>query len=61
MFSSYDEVLVAQNCVAYQSTMLKVIEEMSNVAQSCSSCINYSRGKCKRNMYTDIENKIKIM
>jgi hypothetical protein len=60
MVSLQDKILVAQNCDAYRSKTYMLITPISYIAQNCSQCINYTNGKCIKELFKQIEEKIKV-
>lgn len=60
MISLQDKILVAQNCEAYKPKSYMLTAAISYIAQSCNQCVNYTNGKCIKELFEEIEEKIKI-
>lgn len=52
--------LVAQNCPGYESRYASSILSMGSMAESCDSCANFVRGKCKKDLYDSVKERITI-
>lgn len=52
--------LVAQNCTGYEARFPAFIASMGSRAESCDSCSNYVRGRCKKNLFDKIKESIVI-
>lgn len=60
MVSLQNKVLVAQNCIEYESKSYIKIINMSSICEGCSDCVNYINGKCSKELFEEIEQIIKM-
>lgn len=58
MTSVQQKMLVAENCAEYEPK--KFTTAMSLISQGCSSCISYMSGKCAKELFEEIEEKIRL-
>jgi hypothetical protein len=56
--SAQQKMLVAENCMEYKPKVL--IKAMSFISLGCGSCISYINGKCTKELFEEIEEKIKM-
>lgn len=61
MVSSEIKMRVAQNCHGYRTRYpMGLISSITYGSQSCSSCVNYVRGKCKEELFDEIRETIRV-
>ncbi|MCT8978743.1 hypothetical protein N4T77_19355 [Clostridium sp. CX1] len=58
MISVQQKMIVAENCVEYKPKVF--ITAMSFISQGCESCRSYIDGKCTKELFTVIEEKIRM-
>lgn len=58
MISVQQKMLVAENCGEYKPKIL--ITSMSSISQGCEGCISYINGKCTKELFKKIEEKIRM-
>ena len=58
MASVQQKMLVAENCAEYEPKNFTTA--MSFISQGCSSCISYMSGKCAKELFEEIEEKIRL-
>lgn len=59
MVSMYQKIIVAENCDEYQSRNYVLNSQISYISHGCSDCINYVNNKCTRELFEEIEERIK--
>lgn len=64
MASEEMKMAVAQNCPGYHPRYLysQLFSglSMGTSTESCSNCQNYTRGKCQKNLFNEIKEKIEV-
>lgn len=60
MVSSEIKMRVAQNCHGYHPRYLYSSMSLGSSSQSCSNCANYVRGKCRKDLFDEISNAIRL-
>lgn len=60
MLSQELKNIIAQNCPGYFPKYNIGMESMGTLAQSCTNCSNYVRGKCIKDLYDTIKEQIRI-
>lgn len=60
MISIQEKMLVAENCEEYKSKFYTLNAGMSAISQGCNTCVNYINDKCTKELFEQIEKKIRI-
>jgi len=60
MISNEIKMRVAQNCPGYTNRNYYSLMSMLESSESCSTCKNYVRGKCTKDLFDEIYEKIRI-
>jgi hypothetical protein len=61
MVSSEVKIRVAQSCHKYRSMHdLELINRITYEAESCNSCINYVRERCREGLFDEIGEIIRL-
>lgn len=58
MSSIHQEMLVAENCIEYKPK--NFTSTMSFISQGCNSCISYISGKCNKELFEEIGERIRM-
>lgn len=58
MSSIREEMLVAENCIAYTPKSFTI--HMSFISQGCSSCVSYINDECNKRLFEKINKIISI-
>ena len=58
MIGSEIKSMVAQNCHGYEARFPASMLSMGSRAESCDSCINFVRGRCKKKLFDKIRDTI---
>ncbi|GAA0117685.1 hypothetical protein [Clostridium senegalense] len=60
MISNEVKMRVAQNCPGYSCRHTYSLMSFVESSQSCSTCKNYIRGKCIKDLFDDVYGKIRV-
>lgn len=60
MISTQEKMLVAENCEEYKSKVYTLNAEMRAISQGCNTCVNYMNDRCTKELFEQIEEKIRI-
>ena len=61
MVSSEIKMRVAQNCLRYRTGYnLELINSITYMSQSCSSCVSYVKEKCTEGLFEEIREIIRV-
>ena len=61
MVSSEIKMRVAQNCHGYRPRYsMGLMNSITYGSESCSSCVNYVRGKCTEELFDEIRETIRV-
>lgn len=60
MVSSETKMRVAQNCPGYDAVYEMVMMSMGSLAQSCDNCSNFVRGRCVKELFDGIRDRIRV-
>lgn len=52
--------IIAQNCPGYESRFAVSVMSMGSIAESCDTCANFVRGKCRKDLFDSVKEKITI-
>lgn len=58
MFNNQMRNLVAQNCNSYKPKYRTTTMMVGGLCESCNNCMNYREDKCKKGLYSEIEDII---
>jgi hypothetical protein len=54
------KALVAQNCDGYTSRNPWGLANLGSISESCESCSNFAKGKCKKDLFQALASTITI-
>ncbi|MTK13623.1 MAG: hypothetical protein F8N39_16580 [Clostridiaceae bacterium] len=60
MISIQEKMLVAENCAEYKPKVYTFNSNRSAISQGCNTCVNYINDKCNKELFEQIEEKIRI-
>jgi len=60
MVSGQVKMIVAQNCPGYQARYGMVMSTMGSLSQSCSNCGNWIRGRCIKDLFDEVRERIRV-
>ncbi len=55
MVSLQDKMLVAENCIEYETKNYIRIINMSSICGSCNDCVNYINDVCTKKLFEEIK------
>lgn len=60
MTSEQIKIIVGENCLGYEYKYPQILSSVDTHASSCNTCKNYIDGKCIKNFFDTIKNKVTI-
>lgn len=60
MVGNETKMRVAQNCHAYHPRYLFSSMSLGSSSQSCSNCMNFTRGRCSKELFDKIKDEIRV-
>lgn len=60
MISTQDKMIVAENCKEYESRNNILGLQVSYISGNCSNCVNFTNGRCSKNLFDKIEEVISM-
>jgi hypothetical protein len=58
MISNQMRSIIAESCPGFEEKYIVSMLSMGNLAQSCNDCANFANGRCTKDLFNSLKEKI---